>query len=161
MKLAQMFKSKFLQAEDLDPKQNTVVTIDKVYPSAARDRGNGEEPEVKWNLRLREFRKPMGLWKPTARMIAEVLGTDETDQWVGKRIAIYPSTYLSYGETKPCINVDKWLPEQVQGGGGSRPRPRSSSPATRGPSRSPRWSGSSGTSRGRERPGTTSSAGAS
>lgn len=113
MKLSQMFPSRYLQAEDLPPQQNTVVTIEKVYPAAARDRGGGDEPEVKWMLRFREFRKPMSLWRNTAKTIGEVLGTDETDQWVGKQIAIYPGTYVSFGETKPCINVDKWKPEQV------------------------------------------------
>lgn len=113
MKLSQMFPSKYLQAEDLAPGQNTVVTIERVYPTLARDRGDGEEPEVKWMMRFREFRKPMSLWRNTAKLIGEVLDTDDADQWVGKQIAIYPSTYSSFGETKPCINADKWRPDQV------------------------------------------------
>ncbi len=114
MKLSQMFPSKYLQAEDLPPNQNTIVTIERVYPAAARDRGGDSEPEVKWMLKFREFRKAMSLWRTTGRSIEQVLGTDETEQWVGQQIAIYPSTYTSFGEIKPCINVDKWRPEQVQ-----------------------------------------------
>ena len=114
MKLSQMFPSRYLQAEDLPPNQNAIVMIEKVYPAAARDRGGDSEPEVKWMIRFREFRKPMSLWRNTAKSIGDVLGTDETEQWIGKRIAIYPSTYVSFGETKPCINVDKWKPEHVE-----------------------------------------------
>ena len=113
MKLSQMFPSRYLQAEDLPPNQNTIVTIEKVYPAAARDRGGDSEPEVKWMLRFREFRKPMSLWRNTAKSIEQVLGSDDSDRWIGQQIAIYPSTYVSFGETKPCINVDKWRPEQV------------------------------------------------
>lgn len=113
MKLSQMFPSRFLQAEDLQPNQNTIVTIEKIYPAAARDRGGDAEPEVKWMMRLREFRKPMSLWRNTAKAIEHTLGTDETDRWIGQRISIYPSTYIAFGETRPCINVDTWRPEQV------------------------------------------------
>lgn len=108
-----MFPSKYLQADDLQKGQNAIVTIEKVFPAAAVQRG-GDEPEIKWMLRFREMRKPMGLWKTTAKAIAEVLGTPVTENWVGQQIAIYPSTYTSFGEVKPCINVDKWRPTQVQ-----------------------------------------------
>lgn len=112
--IAQMFPSKYLQADDLQKGQNLIVTIEKVFPAAAVQRSGGDEPEIKWMLRFREVRKPMGLWKTTAKAIAEVLGTTQTEAWVGQQIAIYPSTYTSFGEIKPCINVDKWRPSQVQ-----------------------------------------------
>lgn len=111
--LKEMFPSKYLQAEDLQRGRFTLVTIEKVYAGAARQTSAGAEPEIKWYLRLREFRKPMGLWGATARVIAEVLGADRTEQWEGRRINIYPSTYTSFGETKPCIAVD---PHPVEAG---------------------------------------------
>lgn len=111
-KLSQMYPSKYLQAEDL-PQGNSVVTIEAVYPAQAQDRSGSGDVSVKWMLRFREFRKPMTLWQSNAKMISQVLNTDDTDGWIGKRIAIYPATYVSFGEVKPCINVDKWLPEQI------------------------------------------------
>jgi hypothetical protein len=113
MNLDQMFPSKFLQAEDLTPNQNTIVTIARIYPGAAKGR-NADEAEVKWLMRFQEMRKPMSLWRSTAKQLAEMFESTNTDHWIGKQIAIYPSTYLSYGEMKPCINVDKWRPEQVK-----------------------------------------------
>lgn len=113
-KLSQMFPSPFLQAEDLPRGQNTIVTIAKVYPGQAKQSQHGDEPEVKWNIRFNEFRKPMTLWKNTAKVIAEALGTDDTDRWIGRRIAIYAGTYQAYGEIKPCINVDKFAPDDLQ-----------------------------------------------
>lgn len=111
--LSQMFPSKFLQAEDLTPGRNTIVTIDRVYPAQARARGVDDDPEVKWMIRFREYRKPMSLWKSTGILIGDVLGIKNSDLWPGHQIAIFPSTYNSYGEIKPCINVDKWKPADV------------------------------------------------
>lgn len=109
----QMFPSKYLEAEDLPKNQNTIVTIEKVYPVAAVQRPDADEPEVKWMIRFREFRKPMGLWKATAKAIADLLGPT-TEAWAGRQIGIFPTTYTSFGEIKPCIGVDKWVPSQVQ-----------------------------------------------
>lgn len=113
--LREMFPSKYLQAEDLPRNQNTIVTIERVYPGQARAQ-HGGDPEVKWFIKFHEFRRPMGLWRTTAQSIADVLNTENTDAWSGQQIAIYPSTYISFGESKPCINVDKWRPSQVQAG---------------------------------------------
>lgn len=113
MKVSQMFPSKYLTAEDLPTGRNTLVTIERVYPVAARSNAYGDEPETKWMMRLAEFRKPMTLWRTNAKLIADVMGTDDTDQWIGRRIAIFPSTYTSFGEIKPCINVDpQWRDTQ-------------------------------------------------
>lgn len=112
--IREMYPSKYLQAEDLPRNTNTFVTIEKVYPSEARQRAGDGETEVKWMIKYREMRKPMGLWKMTAAAIAELMGSSNTDQWVGRQIAIYPGTYLSFGESKPCINVDKWTPSELK-----------------------------------------------
>ena len=115
MPTREMFPSKYLQAEDLPRNQNTIVTIERVYPGQARAQ-HGGDAEIKWFIKFHEFRRPMGLWRSTAQSIAEVLNTDNTDAWVGQQVAIYPSTYISFGESKPCINVDKWRPAQTQPG---------------------------------------------
>lgn len=106
--LRDMFPSKYLQSEDLPHGRNTTVTIEKVYPGQARANNHGDEPEVKWMIRFREFRKPMTLWQSNAKMIASLLGSEDVDTWRGKQVNIYPSTYTSFGEVKPCINVDKF-----------------------------------------------------
>lgn len=104
-RIGEMFPSKWLQAEDLPGGKITVVTIAEVYAGEARQR-RGEMPEAEWVMRLREMRKPMKLKVGNAKIIAGVLQCDDTDLWVDQQIGIFPSTYTSFGETKPCINVD-------------------------------------------------------
>lgn len=109
--LRDMFPSKYLQSEDLPRGRNTTVTIERVYPGAATAARDGDEPTVKWMIRFREFRKPMTLWESNARLIAEICGSEDYETWRGKQVNIYPSTYTSFGQVKPCINVDKFPPE--------------------------------------------------
>lgn len=104
-RIGEMFPSKWLQAEDLPGGKITVVTIAEVYAGEARQR-RGEMPEAEWVMRLREMRKPMKLKVGNAKIIAGVLQCEDTDLWVDQQIGIFPSTYTSWGETKPCINVD-------------------------------------------------------
>lgn len=111
--ISQMFPSKWLQAEDLPPGQIVTVTIERIFMGDAKASRDGGEAEIKWKIRFREQRKPMGLWTSNARIIGEMYGED-AEKWVGKRIGIYAATYPSYGEQKPCINVDKWTPDQVR-----------------------------------------------
>lgn len=113
-KIGTMFPSKYLQAEDLDRNQITIVTIARVYAQAANQRVPGEDPEINYMIQFHEFRKPMGLRKLNAKAIADVLGIDDTDHWSGKRIGITPGSYISFGEVKPCINVDIQKPPQLE-----------------------------------------------
>lgn len=110
--IAQMFPSPYLQPTDLPHGKNTVVTIESVYPFQATKRPAFGEPDIKWMIKFREYRKPLGLWKATAKVIADVLGTTVTEQWEGQKISIYAGSYSSFGEIKPCINVDVMKPRQ-------------------------------------------------
>ncbi len=104
MKLAQMFPSKFLEANDLAPGQFVEVTI--VGLDYAQVQSDGSDVSVMYTLHLAEHRKPMKLNKTNAQIIADVLKLDDTDAWKGKRIRVFPTTTTYAGRTYPVIRVD-------------------------------------------------------
>lgn len=58
--------------------------------------------------------KKFSLNKTNARMITDLLGTDDTDEWIGKTISLRPDkTQNPEGAMVDCIRVDFELPEQV------------------------------------------------
>lgn len=108
--ITQMFPSKYLQPEDLK-EGVTVVEIEKVWPEAAKYNHEVGDMETFWNIRFREFRKPMKLKAINARTIADVLNDQNTDNWAGLSIGIFPTQILVHGKMIPVINVDIKLPD--------------------------------------------------
>lgn len=93
------FPSTYLKASDLGGRE-VVVTIDHVsFESVGRDR------EMKAVVHFQGKDKGMVLNKTNARKIAQLAGTDETDDWGGVKIKIYPTETEFGGETVDCIRI--------------------------------------------------------
>lgn len=92
MHLSQMFPKKTLDAEDLRAFAPTgaIVTIEQIDYKTLESRSMGE-PEIAYYVKTREFRKPFKLNKTNAFAIAQVLGTEETKQWVGQTVRLMPA----------------------------------------------------------------------
>ncbi len=116
----QMFPSKFLQPEDLPPGGMTAVTIAKVVALQAVYNPQTDQLETTWLIRFAEFQKPCKLKSGLARLIGEVLGDDETNNWVGQRIHIHPGTIEAWGKQIPviCVAPTRPGPASPQLGGG-------------------------------------------
>ena len=56
----------------------------------------GEPPEMKYVLHFQENIKPMVLNTTNAQLIAAVLGSEETDDWIGKRVCLYDEKTVMY-----------------------------------------------------------------
>ena len=97
MKLSQMFPSRTLDAEDLEAFAPgvTIVTIENVAFRTMEATKPGDA-EIEYSIKFREFRKMVRLSKTRAQTIADVLGTDETDEWVGKTVGISPAKISIY-----------------------------------------------------------------
>lgn len=84
-KIGEMIESKYLKQSDVD--DDTEVTVEKV------GKGNiakeGDEPEYKWMVKFREFKKPMILNSTNIKRLAKACGSDETDEWVGRTAILY------------------------------------------------------------------------
>lgn len=78
-------ESKYLKQSDVDDEM--VVTITKVGKvNMARE---GDDPEYKWAIRFEEFGKPMILNATNIKRIVKAMGTNESEEWAGKKVVLY------------------------------------------------------------------------
>lgn len=84
-KVGDMIESKYLKQSDVD--EEVLVTVEKV------GKGNiakeGDEPEYKWMVRFKEFKKPMILNSTNIKRLAKACESEDTDDWVGKQVTLY------------------------------------------------------------------------
>lgn len=91
-KTSEMRESKFLKKEDVG--RGALVTIAScVKKNTALE---GAEPEQKWCLTFRELDKPLVLNVTNTMVIEQILESDDTDHWVGKRIVLYTDPSVMY-----------------------------------------------------------------
>lgn len=99
MKAGAMIPSKFMKQADVDPP--LLVTIKAFRQSnVAMD---DQPEEMKWTVFFRETQpdgtplKPLVLNSTNIQLITKALGTDETDEWVGKQIVLFNDPNVSFG----------------------------------------------------------------
>lgn len=98
-----VMNTKFLSGDELE-KDGQIVTIESY---------NGEEffsPKTKTKedhvvLKFKELSKSMILTNRKAKQISNVLNTPLMDEWVGRKIKIYPNQEKHFGEFFPVINI--------------------------------------------------------
>ena len=105
MKLDQMFPSKYATGADLNG-QAHVMTIDSVRGEKIYS-GQGGKQEEKFVLYFVGARKGVILSKTLASQIAAILGTDDTDNWKGQKIQLFPEDIWVAGEKKVAIRATK------------------------------------------------------
>jgi hypothetical protein len=97
--VAQLFPSKYLAAIDLNGNDHD-VKIQSLTPSEEVGQKKDKKPIVYFE----GITKGLVLNKTNAKRIVKLYG-NETDNWIGKTITLYPSE-CDYGdETVPCIRV--------------------------------------------------------
>jgi hypothetical protein len=64
----------------------------------------GEEKITRGTVKYREFPRTMVLNRTNTRRLISRLG-DDTDEWLGKQVELYPSETDFGGRTVPCIRV--------------------------------------------------------
>lgn len=114
MNIGQMFPGKFLNATEL-PKQNAepnAVTIERISSTPVQNRHTKETEEL-WLVHLREFDRPMKLNQSNATKIASVLGSQNTEGWIGRRINIYATKTEVAGEVYDVIRVNDYVPQDA------------------------------------------------
>ena len=102
-KLTEVFHSKYLKAEDLQGK-TVRVTIDHVeYEEVGLEEGKKEKKLVVY---LQGKERQLVLNKTNAESILEISGgLQNTDDWGGLPIALYPDKTKFGGKTVDCIRV--------------------------------------------------------
>lgn len=93
------FPSNYLKASDLKGRA-VVVEIDRVEFEPV-----GQKKEMKPILYFAGKDKGLVLNKTNAAKIISLLGTEETEEWGGNSIAIYPTETSFQGDMVDCIRV--------------------------------------------------------
>ena len=102
-----MYDRDYVYAFDLLGKDVT-VTIASV--EAATLTGQGGRKTKKPVVHFEGRDKGLALCKTNAKTIA-ALYTNDTDQWVGKKITMYPTTTMFGAETIECIRIRPAVPK--------------------------------------------------
>jgi hypothetical protein len=108
MKLHDAFPSNYMKADDLEDGDLTVTIRDHSPVEWAEFQQKGKPtPDNKPVLYFQHPReaKALVLNKTNWKTIADVLGTDETDDWGGKQITLYATEVESFGETVLAVRV--------------------------------------------------------
>lgn len=102
-----MFDSDYLKAWHLDGKPRT-LTIAKVEAGSIENRKAKKQDRMPFVF-FKNVARPLGLNKTNAKAIAGIYGT-RTEEWVGKRVTIFPTTTSFGNDTVDCIRVKPGIP---------------------------------------------------
>ena|SRR3990167_6146544 len=92
-KTSEMRESKFLKQSDVG--RGALGTIEScVQMNVAKE---GAEHEMKWCLTFAELDKPLVLNATNIQLCEKICGSDDTDEWHGKRIVLYTDPNVSFG----------------------------------------------------------------
>ena len=117
-----LFPKEFLCSADLHGK-DVILTISRLAQEDLRtDKGD----EAKWIVYFvemeerhkkdkKKLNKKLVLNKTNAKAITKALG-NETNDWLGKKIALYPTTCQAFGSTVDCIRVRDRAPKESKKG---------------------------------------------
>ncbi len=100
MKISTAFPSNYIKASDLNGQPWDM----KIRTAAMEDLGQGNDKESKPVLYFDGVQKGLVLNKTNATNIAKVYG-DDTGNWTGKDIQVFPTTTEFKGETVDAIRV--------------------------------------------------------
>ena len=90
-KLSDLKTSKYLRKEDVDPaKQATITGYEQVNMAQ-----NGDPEELKWVLKF-DTLKPLALNVTNGTILADIFGSDDFDDWVGKPIVLFNDKTVVY-----------------------------------------------------------------
>jgi len=86
-------KSKFLTQKDVQPP--VLATIDSFEEvNVAKE---GADPEMRITVNFKELEKPLVLNSTNGQIIAMITGSQESDNWIGKKIVLYNDPMVSFG----------------------------------------------------------------
>ena len=110
MKVSEMFPRRWLVGSDLEGKAFR-VKIEAVQQEEVRTRTG--QTEAKWVLHLHGAARGLILHRTIAQQVADAVGSDDTQQWMGKEIVIYPLDMGVAGEKRIAIRVRKPTTQKV------------------------------------------------
>ena len=116
MNINDLSQSNYLAKKDVMPP----VTVTIAGLTSENMAKQGEPEEMKYVLQFVENIKPMVLNVTNGQLIAHVTGSEETDDWAGKKITLYNDPSISFGG-KLTGGIRVQIPPPA---GGSQQEPR-------------------------------------
>lgn len=103
----------YLRAELLKPNEKRILTIKEVVRETmpklpGRDNSVDEHQNVCY---FEEESLPMVLNVTNCETITQILGTENINEWPGKKIAVYASKTTFGKKTVPCLRICKFRPD--------------------------------------------------
>lgn len=96
MHISRLRDSRFLKKEDCDP-PITVTIKTLTEENVAME---GQNPDYRWALHFDELDKPMILNSTNGQSVAEITGSEETDEWSGQKVMLYMDPSVMFGGKK-------------------------------------------------------------
>ena len=93
MHVSELKESKFLRKEDCGP--GILVTVQSVSQQNVAKEGAPEE--MKWVMHFNETDKPLVLNSTNGQIIAQITGSDDSDNWTGASLVLYHDPNVSFG----------------------------------------------------------------
>ena len=93
MHISHLKQSKYLTRSDAGA--GILVTIKEIFQDNVAKEGAPEE--MKWCMGFEETEKPMVLNSTNGQIIAAITGSEETDEWKGRKIVLYDDPNVSFG----------------------------------------------------------------
>jgi len=93
MNISGLKQSNFLTRADVGA--GVLVTIKEVHQENVAKQGAPEE--LRWCLSFAEYEKPMVLNSTNGQLIAQIVKSEETDNWTGAKIVLYDDPSVSFG----------------------------------------------------------------
>lgn len=114
MKMSTAFPSKYLAADTDVPDAEDGGLIVTISGCKRETLGNGKEAEDKPVLYFEETDKGLVLNKTNANTITDLMGTDETDEWEGRKIKLYAKDVEFQGKMTRGIRVSTRPPKRPE-----------------------------------------------
>lgn len=89
----EMLQSKYLKKEDFpEPAVLSISSISRV--NIAKD---NEKPQYKYAMSFEELGKPLLLNSTNIKRAAKACGSDNSDDWIGKKLVVYNDEEVEFG----------------------------------------------------------------
>lgn len=100
-----VFDSEYLGAQDIEPGQELVVTIDRVTEGKIRG-GQRDSTDTRNILHFKEKGvKPMVLNVTNSKAVKKVSGTNYIEEWPGTVVSIYAKNVKAFGEETDALRI--------------------------------------------------------
>lgn len=117
MRVQEMYPRRYASGEDLKGRP-VKVTIARVQQEEMRP--GGGSPVKKWVIYFRDAQRGVILSRTLAYQIAEALGEDDTSNWPGRRIVLYPVPMTVAGRPVTAIRARACEDNGSKPGGGAK-----------------------------------------